>query len=69
MGIWGIYDLGMRKNTDVEVSPRIIPLVNACPKCGGALKASVLVGVGVLRPQKQLCVSYCGFERDLTNGK
>jgi hypothetical protein len=54
--------------TDAELSPRVIPLLNACPKCGGELKAVVLVGYGVCRPQVQRCQQYCGFEKNLSKG-
>lgn len=60
-----IYDEGMRKTAEAELKPITIPLVNSCPKCGGNLKASILIGLGVCRPQKQACVSYCGFEKNL----
>lgn len=60
-----IYDRGMRKTADVDLEPRSIELVNRCPKCGGRLKAMLLVGLGALRPQKQTCLDRCGFEKDI----
>lgn len=55
----------MRKTADAELKPRVLDLLNACPKCGGELRAAILVGLGVCRPQKQACRSQCGFEKDL----
>ena len=65
IGIARIYDGGMRKITDAELSPRTIPLINACPKCGGTLKALVLIGLGVFKPQKKICMNQCGFDVDI----
>lgn len=55
----------MRKTADVDLQPRSIELVNRCPKCSGRLKTLILVGFGILRPQKTTCFDQCGFEKDI----
>lgn len=63
------YDLGMRKTPIAELTPRTIALLNACPRCGGDLKALILVGYGECQPQRQVCVSHCGFDKDISKAK
>jgi hypothetical protein len=55
----------MKKTADEELQPRTLNLINRCPKCSGALKATVLVGFGIVRAQRQYCIDRCGFDKDI----
>lgn len=59
-----IYDKGMRKTADVELSDIRIPILDTCPNCKGPLKCSVLIGVGQCRPQVRYCDA-CGHTKNI----
>jgi hypothetical protein len=64
-----IYDQGMRKIAAEELAPKNISLLNPCPKCGGELRATMLIGPGTLLPREQVCVLGCGFRKDISRAK
>ncbi|WNO27807.1 hypothetical protein SEA_HUWBERT_56 [Microbacterium phage Huwbert] len=60
----------MKKTADEELSSTTITLINPCPRCGGVMRCSILVGLGIVRPQHQFCLSQgCGHFNSLIKEK
>jgi hypothetical protein len=59
----------MRKIAAGELRPLNIELLTPCPKCGGTLKATMLIGPGILQPKEQVCKLMCGFRKDISRAK
>lgn len=65
-----IYDEGMRKIAAEDLRPMNIPILNACPKCNGSMKATMLIGPGVIQPKEQVCTdARCGHRKDISRAK